>query len=57
MDDLFPELFVKNDVFSTHLLEIPDIIAPFAQIRYKMTPKMIPIGTFWMGDRLPDGLE
>jgi len=48
---------VKNDLFSTHLLEIPDIIAPFIKIRYKPAPKMIPIGAFWMAERLPDGGE
>jgi len=56
MDDLFPELFAKNDKFKTHFFEIPDIIAPFARIPYKIVSKMIPIGAFWMADRLPDGL-
>ncbi|MFA4826614.1 MAG: hypothetical protein WC593_15805 [Methanoregula sp.] len=55
MDDHFPELFVKYDAFKKHFLAIPDINAPFAKIRYKMAPKMIPIGAFWIGDRLPDG--
>jgi len=57
MDDHFPELFVKNGGFRTHILEIPDIIAPFAKILYKAAPKMIPIGAFWIDDRLPDGGE
>ena len=57
MDDSFPELIAKNGGFRTHFLAIPDIIAPFPQIRYKTAPKMIPNGAFWMGDRLPDGEE
>jgi len=55
MDDHFPELIAKNGGFCTHFLAIPEIIAPFTQIRHKTSPKMIPIGAFWMGDRLPDG--
>jgi len=55
MDILFPELIAKNDTFKKHFLAIPHINAPFVKIRYKTAPKMIPIGAFWMDDRLPDG--
>lgn len=57
MDDLFPELIAENGGFRIHILEIPDIITPFTQIRYKTATKMIPIGAFWTSDRLPDGGE
>jgi hypothetical protein len=52
----FPEIYAKNGELFHTVSEIPDIITLIAQIRYKMAPKMIPIGAFWLADRFKIGL-
>ena len=49
-NELFPELYAKNGELFYIVFEIPEIIAPITQIRYKMVPEIILIGAFWLAD-------
>jgi hypothetical protein len=52
----FPKFNGKSDELKSNLLWIPDLIAPFAPFRHKMTSENVLIVAFWTADRMPDGL-